>query len=117
MIEYIFAKRSHEIALFLADRLYRFYIHDTPDRGELDQIAAIIEGNNFEMLPSVKSILSHNIMYSEKSMRSIRYKNPLELSIGTVKKLQNNDFNKMSRDPNILDTGLLRQIGWVPYSP
>lgn len=88
VIEYIFAKRSPQIALFLANRLYRFYINDTPTRGELDAIAAIILANNFEMLPSIKSMLALDLMYSESAMNSLKYKNPLELYVGTIKKFR-----------------------------
>lgn len=68
VIEYIFAKRSHQIALFLADRIYRFYIHDTPTRDELDVIAGVIERHNFDMFLSVKEILTLDLIYSEKSL-------------------------------------------------
>lgn len=80
VVEYIFAKRSHSIALFLADRIVRFYMYDTPTRTQLDVVAAIIESNNFEILPSLKAILSLDIMYSDVAMNSLRYKNPLELT-------------------------------------
>lgn len=117
IVEYIFAKRSQQIALFLADRLYRFYIHDTPTRAELDTIANNIVSNNFEMLPVVKTLLASDPMYSEKSMNSIRYKNPLELAIGTIKLLQGNTFAGMVNDQNIYDTSLLSRLGWTPYFP
>lgn len=81
IVEYIFAKRSQKIALFLADRLFRFYIDDHPTRTDLDMIAQNIISNNFEMLPVVKYVLTLNVMYSDASMNSIHYKNPLELGI------------------------------------
>jgi hypothetical protein len=81
IIEYIFAQRRDAIALFLADRIGRFYIHDTLTRSEYDQIAEIIKDNNFEIFPSLKKILTLDIVYSEKSMNSVRYKNPLELTL------------------------------------
>lgn len=81
VIEYIFAKRSEQIALFLADRLYRFYVADAPTRAELDTVAQMILANNFDMLASVKQLLASDMMYSDKSMNTVRYKNPLELAI------------------------------------
>ncbi len=117
VIEYIFAKRSDQIALFLADRLARFYINDTPTRQSIDQIAQIIKDNNFEMLPVVKSMLSMDIVYSDASMNAIRYKNPLELSIGTIRQLRQNSLSGMLLDPNMYDTNLLRRLGWTPYFP
>lgn len=92
-IEYIFAQRSDAIALFLADRIARFYIQDHPSRAELDFIAQIIKNNNFEILPSIKTILALDIVYADNSMNSIRYKNPLELNIGTIRFLRGNTFS------------------------
>ncbi|MBP9779822.1 DUF1800 family protein, partial [Candidatus Gracilibacteria bacterium] len=116
-VEYIFAMRSHEIALFLADRLYRFYIDDHPERQQLDRIAGIIETHNFDMLLSVKEILALDMMYSDISMNQIRYKNPLELGIGTIKLLRNNTHSNIILDQNLYDTSLLRRLGWTPYYP
>lgn len=116
-VEYIFAMRWHEIALFLADRLYRFYIDDHPERQQLDRIAWIIETNNFDMLASVKEILALDMMYSDISMNQIRYKNPLELGIWTIKLLRNNTHSNIILDQNLYDTSLLRRLGWTPYYP
>lgn len=54
---------------------------DAPTRAQLDTIAQIIRNNNFEILPSIKSVLALDMIYSNVSMNSIRYKNPLELTI------------------------------------
>lgn len=117
IIEYIFAQRKDAIALFLADRIGRFYIHDTLTASEYDQIASIIKDNNFDIYLSVKEILTLDIVYSTKSMNSVRYKNPLELTIGTIRFLNKNNIKSISTDPNVLDTNLLRRLGWSPYFP
>lgn len=117
MIEYTFAQRSDAIALFLADRIARFYIRDTPSRAELDFIAQIIKNNNFDILPSIKAILVLDIVYDDNSMNSIRYKNPLELNIGTIRFLRGNTFSGIVIDPNVYDANLLRRLGWTPYFP
>jgi hypothetical protein len=115
-IDYIFAKRSHEIALFLADKIFRFYIHETPNLTDLENIATQLESNNFEILPTVKWVLSQDMMYSNIAMNSILYKNPIELSIGLFKTIHAND-------PATLDTNfyqydsLLTSFGWNPYIP
>lgn len=96
--------------------MYRFYIHDTPTREELDIIAANIEANNFDMYVSVRQLLTSDMMYTDKAMNGIRFKNPLELTIGTVKLLHANDSNT-AIDPNILDANLLRRLNWTPYYP
>jgi hypothetical protein len=65
--------------MFLANKFYKFYIDDKPTREELDEIANKVRENNFEIYPTIKRLLSSNMMYSEKSMNSIFYKNPVEL--------------------------------------
>ena len=39
VVDYIFAKRSHAISLFLANKLFRFYIHEHPSNADLEAIA------------------------------------------------------------------------------
>lgn len=90
---------------------------DKPTRTELDTIAQIIKNNNFEMLSSIKSILVLDMIYSNASMNIVRYKNPLELNIGTIRLLHNNAFTGIIANPNVYDTNLLRRLGWTPYFP
>lgn len=114
-IEYIFAQRSEAISLFLADRLFRFYIHGKPTRSELDVIALNIRNNDFEILPSVKTLLASEVFYSDTAMNSVSYKNPLELTIGTLKILH--QYDPLTLDPRIYDTELLNMLNWRPYFP
>lgn len=115
-IDYIFAKRSHAIALFLADKIFRFYINETPSIIDLEAIANQLESNNFEILPTVKWVLTQDMMYSDTAVNAVLYKNPLELSIGLLKTIHAND-------PTTLDTNLysydnlLSTFGWNPYIP
>lgn len=115
VIEYIFAQRSEAISLFLADRLFRFYIHGKPTRSELDVIALNIRNNDFEMLPIVKTLLASDVFYSDTAMNSVSYKNPLELTIGTLKILH--QYDPLTLDPRIYDTELLNMLNWRPYFP
>ena len=110
IIDYIFSKREDSIAIFLADKLYRFYVAENPTREELDLITNKIIENNFEIYPTVKWLLANDMMYSDKSMNSIIYKNPLELAIWTAKILWLNS--------DILDFRyMLTNLGWTPYDP
>ncbi len=90
---------------------------DKPTRMELDQIAQIIKNNNFDMLLSIKTILALDMIYSNASMNTVRYKNPLELTIGSIRFLRNNSLSGIAIDPNVYNTNLLRRLGWTPYFP
>lgn len=114
-IDYVFAKRQHQIALFLANRIFRFYAHDNPRRQDVDALASVLESNAFDLLPAVKTFLSSDAMYSDASMNALSYKTPVELTIGTAKLLHYKDPSAV--DPMLSDTSLLSRFNWTPYSP
>ncbi|MFB0965276.1 MAG: DUF1800 family protein [Patescibacteria group bacterium] len=114
-IDYVFAKRQHQIALFLADRIFRFYAHDNPRRQDVDALASMIESNGFDLLPTVRNFLASDAMYSEASMNALTYKNPVELTVGTAKLLHYK--NPSAIDPMLSDTSLLSRFNWTPYMP
>ncbi|MDD5213258.1 MAG: DUF1800 family protein [Candidatus Gracilibacteria bacterium] len=113
-INYIFSKREDAISQALANKLFRFYVNENPTAQELNSLSSIITQNNFEILPSVKWLLSSDMMYSDTAMNELRYKNPLELAIGTIKLLNQN--NKTYNDPMIYNTSLLSNLGWEPLT-
>lgn len=114
-IDYIFSKREAEIAYFLAYRMFKFYVHDNPTKEDIIALWNNILSNNFEIFPSVKYLLESDMMYSDKAMNSIRYKNPLELTIWTLKLLHYK--NPWINDILLTDTSLLSNFDWAAYNP
>ena len=108
IIDYIFSKRQDSIAMFLADKLYRFYVAENPSRSDLEIIKTKIIDNKFEIFPTVKWLLENDMMYSDKSMNNIIYKNPLELVIWTSKILWLNSDDLDFRYS-------LTNLWWTPY--
>jgi uncharacterized protein (DUF1800 family) len=95
--------------MFLADKFYRFYVAEDPLRSDLNLIASEIINNDFDLYTSVKWLLASDMMYTEKSMNGVIYKNPIELTVGTAKILGlNNMYNLRSTS---------RTLGWTPYYP
>lgn len=113
-MDYVFSKRSHQIALFLADRIFRFYAHGNPSAQDVESLASVIESNDFELLPSVKTFLASDAPYSYASMNGLTYKNPVELAVGTAKLLHPSDS---AIDPMLNDASLLSRFNWTPYAP
>ncbi len=107
IVDYIFSKREYEISMFLADKIYRFYIAENPEKQELEQLSNIIINNNFDLYYSLKEILKLDLLYSEKSLNSIIYKNPLDLTISTNKLFWINAEN--IRIYNLIN------LWWEPY--
>jgi len=50
-----------------------------PTKADLDNLAKIFIDNKFEIYPTIKTFLASDAMYSDESMNSIQYKNPIEL--------------------------------------
>lgn len=108
-MDYVFSKREYAISMFLADRLYRFYVAENPTKNELESISAKIIENNFEIFPVVKWLFASDLFYSDKSMNGIIYKTPLDLVIWTSKtfwiELENISYTALDR------------LWWKPYYP
>ncbi|MDD3144606.1 MAG: DUF1800 family protein [Candidatus Gracilibacteria bacterium] len=109
IIDYIFSKREYAISMFLANRLYKFYVDENPSNSNLTLISNKLLGNNFDIYTTVKWLLASDMMYSEKSMNSIIYKNPLELTLGTANIFGINFEN--------LRVSSVVNLGWNPYYP
>lgn len=116
VIDYIFSKREFEIASFLSWRLLKYYVHDKPTQLEIETLANQIINNNFELYPTVKWLLWSDMMYTDTLLTELRYKNPIELTIGTLKILHAKDETFVV-DPLLNDTSLLVHLDWVPYNP
>lgn len=115
VIDYIFSKRWNEIADFLAWRLLKYYVKDKPTQSEIESLASYIYTNDFDMYSSIKYLLKSDIMYSDEAMNTVYYKNPLELTIWTLKLLHYK--NPQTTDPFLSDTSLLTSFEWTPYYP
>lgn len=115
IVDYIFSKRWNEIADFLAWKLLKYYVKDKPTQAEIESLASQIIANNFNMFASIKYLLKSDIMYSDEAMNTVYYKNPLELTIWTLKLLHYK--NPSVIDPLIYDSSLLTNLEWTPYFP
>jgi uncharacterized protein (DUF1800 family) len=80
IIDYIFSKREDAISIFLANKLIRFYVNENPSQTDLESFASVIRQNNFDIFPSIKWLLSNDMMYNSLSINELRYKNPIEIA-------------------------------------
>jgi len=109
IIDYIFSKREYEISMFLANRFYKFYIDENPSNSDLTLISNKLLWSNFDIYTTIKWLLASDMMYSEKSMNSIIYKNPLELALWTANIFWLNFEN--------LRVSSVVNLWWNPYYP
>ena len=111
-IQYIAKKRSQQIALFLASKLMHYYLSDMPSSADLTSFASQILRDKFQILPSVKWLLSSDIMFRPQYMQADRYKTPLEAVASFYSALYGrNDFSVAP------DSTLLSSMNFTPYLP
>ena len=118
IIDYIFAKRGHAISMFLANKLYRYYVSEDPTLPELEQIANKLEATQFDMYQTVTFLLASDMMYSDKAKQEFRWKSPTDLVIGSLKYLHQHDTGSLLWDEVIVkDADMLTRLGYTPYIP
>ncbi len=112
VIQYIAHQRSQQMALFLASKLMHYYLSDSPTGADISTFADVIRHNQFEILPSLKWLLSSDIMFEPQYMKAERYKTPLEVVASYYSDLYGRN------DYSVIPNGqLLGTLNFTPYLP
>ncbi|MFN2461699.1 MAG: DUF1800 domain-containing protein [Candidatus Velthaea sp.] len=93
----------------LAERLISYFVYDDPEPALVDAFAAVIRKNNFELQPSVSTLLRSNVFYSDRAYRAL-VKSPVEFVVGAYQ-----TFGIAQVDPVALNA--LRRMGQVLFNP
>ncbi len=109
IIDYIFAKKQNEISQFLAKKLYNFYVWENPEISEINNISSELIQSNFDIYTTTKWLLASDIMYTQRSMNTVIYKNPVDLIVGTKKLLWVENLSTFRHS--------LSNLWWTPYMP
>jgi len=112
VIQYIASQRSQQMSLFLASKLMRYYVSDTPSDQDLAAFASVIEKNKFQILPSLTWLLSSDIMFRPLYMHADRYKTPLELVASYYSTLYGRNDYSVTPDGSVLAA-----LNFTPYLP
>jgi uncharacterized protein (DUF1800 family) len=99
-----------QTAVYLTTKLYRFFVHDTPDPKRIEWLADRFYRNQYEILPLLEDIFTSDWFYAPKHIGT-RIKSPVELLVG-IQRVLPIEFN----DPS----GLLllqRGLGQVLFYP
>jgi len=107
IVNIIFAQP--QCARFFAASLLGTFVYNDPEPRLVDEVAALLRNNDFELAPVVSAILRSNVFYSERAYRAL-VKSPVEFVVGTYKTLGLPQF-----DTTIL--AQLRQMGQVLFYP
>jgi uncharacterized protein (DUF1800 family) len=92
-----------------ASKLLAFFVYSDPEPELVDQVAALIRKNDFNMEPVMSTLLRSNVFYSDRAYRAL-VKSPVEFVIGTYQL-----FNITTVRPEVI--GALNRMGQVPFHP
>ncbi|HEX3462744.1 MAG TPA: DUF1800 domain-containing protein [Candidatus Elarobacter sp.] len=67
---------------WFATKLLSFFVYMDPEPQLVDQVAALIRKNDFEMKPVMSALLRSNLFYSDRAYRAL-VKSPVEFVVGT----------------------------------
>ena len=67
---------------WFAKKLLSFFVYMDPEPQLVDQVAALIRKNDFEMKPVLSALLRSNVFFSDRAYRAL-VKSPVEFVVGT----------------------------------
>lgn len=82
VVPLLFGARGPEIARFICRKLYRAFVYDAPDEAVVEQMAALLLAENFQLRPVVRALLGSAHFFDAEVMRA-RIKSPAEALLGT----------------------------------
>ncbi|MFN4255978.1 MAG: DUF1800 family protein [Saprospiraceae bacterium] len=103
----IFTARSQQVSGYIAEKLYKHFAYQTPDKQVVDGLAATFKASNWELLPVLKQLLKSEHFFDDERV-ACRIKNPLE-SMLTIFKMAGADA------ANDIETGWLDAISYWSY--
>ena len=101
---------------YITGKLFRFFVHDNPDKGAVEQMAHVLRSHQYEMKPMLRNLFRSEEFFSERSMGT-HIKSPVELMISAIRtlKLTNVDFASIDGTVSNLGQRLLEPpnvAGW-----
>ena len=76
-----------EAARFITAKLWKEFVSPTPDEREVERLAAIFRGANYELRPLVRALLVSDAFYAP-SNRGTLVKSPVDLLVGTLREFR-----------------------------
>ncbi len=80
----IFEQRPQQVAEFIAGKLYRHFVAQTPEPSVIEDLAETFRNHNWALLPVIKQLLKSEHFFEERFFH-VQIKSPLELLIGILK--------------------------------
>jgi len=94
---------------WFAQKLLNFFVYNDPEPELIDAFAQVILKNDFQMSPSVSTLLRSKVFFSDRAYRAL-VKSPVEFVVGTHQLFSIKDVTPES-------VGALNRMGQVPFHP
>jgi uncharacterized protein (DUF1800 family) len=101
--------RQPAASRWFATKLLAFFVYMDPEPQLVDQVAALIRKNDFEMKPVLATLLHSNVFFSDRAYRAL-VKSPVEFVVGTHQL-----FGITEVAP--IELATLRQMGQMLFYP
>ena len=102
---------EHPTDAFIAAKIYRYFVHDSPSPKLVKALAKLLRDNNFEIAPLMQTIFLSRDFYSPQSVGT-HIKSPVQLAVSTYRKLG------LSRIPGVPDFNTAtRALGQHLFNP
>ncbi|MBC7904391.1 MAG: DUF1800 domain-containing protein [Gemmatimonadaceae bacterium] len=101
---------KRETAVFVARKVYKYFVNEIPDEEKVNWLAARFYKNNYDISALMNDVFSADWFYSEKNIGS-RIKSPVELLAGIRR------FLPMQIDNEEVQLLLQRYLGQVLFYP
>ncbi|MGD0463601.1 MAG: DUF1800 domain-containing protein [Tepidisphaeraceae bacterium] len=96
---------------FIAGELFKYLAYEDIDQDLSAALGQVLYGNQFELRPTVRTILTSRAFYSPQSI-GVQIKCPVQLVVGTVRQLGLSSF-----PPTPAVASALNQMGQLPLMP
>ncbi len=96
-------------ATFLARKLLEFFVYSEPEPQLVEELAAVVRREKFELAPIMSTLLRSNVFYSERAYRAL-VKSPVEFVVGSYQL-----FGIEKSEPGVI--AILGRMGQVPFHP
>jgi uncharacterized protein (DUF1800 family) len=94
---------------WFAQTLLNFFVYNDPEPALIDQVAALLRKNDFNVQPVMAILLRSNVFYSERAYRAL-VKSPVQFVVGSYQL-----YGIKQADPVAL--GALRRMGQILFLP
>jgi uncharacterized protein (DUF1800 family) len=94
---------------WFAKKLLNFFVYNDPEPELIEAFAQVLLKNDFQISPSMSTLLRSNVFFSDRAYRSL-VKSPVEFVVGTHQL-----FDIAEVTPESL--GALNRMGQVPFHP